>query len=244
MTPRTSKNLSIVAFAALILPVRNLLALLEALVAVLFRIPFPIQRMLFVLKKSPGPWGILTVSVVNLIPMAIAAVLAVCLYRYLLPRDFSLVAADCAARKGRVRTLAFLFVFFSIFQFAAAFRPELQPFMEATERAILQYPSLETLKAELAECKTGADVRARFGAHFHQEERKKGRRFAAWDLTDRMTAQGEFTGCSGFTILVETETDKLLSWSPSWLNDVPPDEPSRYLVSGQEQPEKSRARTP
>ena len=242
MTPRTAKNLSIVAFAALILPVRNLLALLEALVAVLFHIPFPIQQTLFVLKNSPGPWGTLTVSVVNLIPMAIAAILAVCLYRYLLPRDFSLVAADCAARKGRVRTLAFLFVFFSVFQFVA--RPVLQPAMAAAARARLQYPSLETLKSELADCKTGADVRARFGAPFHQAERKNGRRFAAWDWTDRMTAQGEFTGCSGFTILVETETDKLLSWSPSWLNDVPPDEPSRYLVSGQEEPEESRARTP
>ena len=48
-----------------------------------------------------------------------------------------------------------------------------------------------------------------------------------------MTAQGEFTGCSGFNILVETETDKLLSWSPEWLNHVPPDEPSYYLVGEQ-----------
>ena len=111
MNPRTAKNLSIVAFAALVMPVRNLLALLEALVAHLFRIPFPIPRMVFVLKKSPGPWGILTVSVVNLIPMAIAAILSVCLYRYLRARDFPRVAADCAARKGRVRMLAILFVF-------------------------------------------------------------------------------------------------------------------------------------
>ena len=242
MNPRTAKNLSIVAFAALILPVRNLLALLEALVAHLFRIPFPIQRMVFVLRNSPGPWGTLTVSFVNLIPMAIAAILAVCLYRYLLPRDFSLVAADCAARKGRVRTLAFLFVFFSVFQFVA--HPVLVPVMDATVRAFLKYPSLETLKTELADCKTGADVRARFGEPSFHAERENGRFFASWDWIDRMTAQGEFTGCSGFNILVETETDKLLSWSPSWLNDVPPDEPSRYLVSGQEQPEKSRARTP
>lgn len=244
MNPRTAKNLSIVAFAALILPVRNLLALLEALVAVLFRIPLPIQRMLFVLKKSPVPWGILTVSVVNLIPMAIAAVLAVCLYRYLLPRDFSLVAADCAARKGRVRTLAFLFVFFSIFQFAAAFRPELQPFMEATERAILQYPSLETLKAELAECKTGADVRARFGESSGRAGRKIGQHIESWDWTARMLHQGVFSGCNGFTIRVETETDKLLSWRPTWLNHVPPDEPSHYLVSGQEEPKESREQAP
>lgn len=230
MNPRTAKNLSIVAFAALILPVRNLLALLEALVATLFRIPFPIQRMLFVLKRSPGPWGILTVSVVTLIPMAIAAILAVCLYRYLRARDFPRVAADCSARKGRVRTLGILFVFFSIFQFAAAFRPELQPFMEATERASLQYSSLETLKAGLADCKTGADVRARFGDPFHQADRKNGRRYEAWDWLERMLRQGVFTGCSGFSILVETETDKLLSWSPCWLGEVPEDEPSSHIV--------------
>ncbi len=230
MNPRTAKNLSIVAFAALILPVCNLLALLEALVATLFRIPFPIQRMLFVLKRSPGPWGILTVSVVTLIPMAIAAILAVCLYRYLLPRDFPLVAADCSARKGRVRTLAFLFVFFSIFQFAAAFRPELQPFMDAVAQPLLQYPSLETLKAELAGCKTGADVRARFGEPFHQAGRKIGQHIESWDWTSRMLHQGVFTGCDGFTIRVETETDKLLSWSPSWLGEVPEDEPSSHIV--------------
>lgn len=230
MNPRTAKNLSIVAFAALVLPVRNLLALLEAVVAVLFRIPLPIQRMLFVLKKSPGPWGVLTVSVVHLVPMAIAAVLAVCLHRYLLPRDFALVAADCAARKGRVRTLGVLFVFFSLFQFAAVFRPGLQPFTDAAGRAVPQYPALETVKTELAGCKTGADVRARFGTPFHQAERRNGRRYEAWDWTDRMLRQGVFAGCAGFGILVEAESDKLLSWSPIWLGEVPGDEPSRHAV--------------
>ncbi len=224
MNPRTAKNLSIVAFAALVMPVRNLLALLEALVAHLFRIPFPIQRMVFVLKKSPGPWGILTVSVVSLIPMAIAAVLAVCLYRYLRARDFPRVAADCAARKGRVRTLAILFVFFSIFQFVA------HPVLVPVERSLLEYPSLETLKAELADCKTGADVRARFGEPFHQAGRKNGQHIESWDWTSRMLHQGVFTGCDGFTIRVETETDKLLSWSPSWLGEVPEDEPSSHIV--------------
>jgi hypothetical protein len=231
MTPRTAKNLSIVAFAALILPVRNLLALLEALVAVFFHIPFPIQQTLFVLKRCPGPRGTLTVFIVNLIPMAIAAILAFCLYRYLLPRDFPLVIADCAARKGRIRTLAFLFVFFSIFQFVARSVP--QPVMDATVRTFLKYPSLETLKTELADCKTGADVLDRFGKPSFHAERENGRFFAAWDWIDRMTAQGEFTGCSGFNILVETETDKLLSWSPTWLNHVPRDEPSFYLVGEQ-----------
>lgn len=224
MNPRTAKNLSIVAFAALVMPVRNLLALLEALVAHLFRIPFPIQRMVCVLKKSPGPWGILTVSVVSLIPMAIAAILAVCLYRYLRARDFPRVAADCAARKGRVRMLAILFVFFSIFQFVA------HPVLVPVERGLLEYPSLETLKTELADCKTGADVRARFGEPFHQEDRKNGRRYEAWDWLERMLRQGVFTGCSGFSILVETETDKLLSWSPCWLGEVPGDEPSSHIV--------------
>ena len=224
MNPRTAKNLSIVAFAALVMPVRNLLALLEALVAHLFRIPFPIQRMVCVLKKSPGPWGILTVSVVNLIPMAIAAILAVCLYRYLRARDFPRVAADCAARKGCVRTLAFLFVFFSIFQFVA------HPVLVPVERGLLEYPSLETLKAELADCKTGADVRARFGEPFHQAGRKIGQHIESWDWTSRMLHQGVFTGCDGFTIRVETETDKLLSWSPSWLGEVPEDEPSYHIV--------------
>lgn len=228
MTPRTAKNLSIVAFAALVLPCRNLLALLEALVAVLFRVPFPIQRMVVVLKKLPGPWGILTVSVVNLIPMAIAAILAVCLYRYLLPRDFPRVAADCAARKGRVRTLAVLFVFFSIFQFVA--HPVLVPVMEAAERRLLQYPSLETLKTELADCKTGADVRARFGEPFHQAERKNGQHIESWDWTSGMLHQGVFSGCAGFTIRVETETDKLLAWNPSWLGNILGDEPSRHVV--------------
>ena len=234
MTPRTSKNLSIVAFAALILPVCNLLPLLEALVAALFRIPFPIQRTLILLVNRPGPWGILTVSAVSLVPMAIAGTLAVCLYRYLRPRDFSRVAADCAARKGRFRTLAFLFVFLSIFNFAT--RPVLRPVMDATARAILQYPSLETLKAELADCKTGADVHARFGEPMHRAERKKGQHIEDWDWTARMLHQGVFDGCNGFTIRVETETDKLLSWSPTWLNHVPPDEPSRHIVGGQETP--------
>lgn len=224
MNPRTAKNLSIVAFAALVLPCRNLLALLEALVAHLFRIPFPIQRMVFVLRNSPGPWGTLTVSFVNLIPMAIAAILAVCLYRYLLPRDFSLVASDCAARKGRVRMLAILFVFFSIFQFVA------YPVLVPVERGLLEYPSLETLKAELAECKTGADVRARFGESSGRAGRKIGQHIESWDWTSRMLHQGVFTGCDGFTIRVETETDKLLSWSPSWLGEVPEDEPFFHIV--------------
>ena len=117
MTPKTARNLSLVALAVLYQPCRNLLAVLDLLCWLLFHTESPLTRFLHSVLSSHGPRAYIGVSF--LACLILPLVLSLLLYRYLLRRDFAQVCADCAARKIRLTILFLLFAFFTVFQIQA-----------------------------------------------------------------------------------------------------------------------------
>ena len=117
MTPKTARNLSLVALAVLYQPCRNLLAVLDLLCWLLFHTESPLTRFLHSVLSSHGPRAYIGVSF--LVCLILPLVLSILLYRYLLRRDFAQVCADCAARKIRLTVLFILFAFFTVFQIQA-----------------------------------------------------------------------------------------------------------------------------
>ena len=117
MSPKTARNLSIVALVALYQPCRNLLAVLDLLCRILFHTESPLTRFLHSMWASHGQWAYIGFS--SLTCLILPLVLSILLYRYLLRRDFAQVCADCAARKIRLTVLFILFAFFTVFQIQA-----------------------------------------------------------------------------------------------------------------------------
>ena len=117
MSPKTARNLALVAAVALYQPCRNLLALLDILCRLLFHTQAPHGHLLQLLLAHFGPWGYVLGSLfVIFLP---AGLLAFLLHRYLIRRDFAQVCADCAARKRLLTVLFVLFALLSIFLFQA-----------------------------------------------------------------------------------------------------------------------------
>jgi len=110
MTPKAARNLSAVAFVALLRPSKNLLWMLDDL----FGSPTPWERLTSAALLVFGPEGIIWGQILPWILLAFFLSLA--LYRYLRRRDFSQLCTDCAARKPLVWVLFLLFAFFSIVQ--------------------------------------------------------------------------------------------------------------------------------
>ena len=121
MTPKTARNLSLVALAVLYQPCRNLLAVLDLLCWLLFHTESPLTRFLYSMWASHGQWACIWFSL--LASLLVPLVLSILLYRYLLHRDFAQVCADCAARKIRLTVLFILFALFSVFLFHATTAP-------------------------------------------------------------------------------------------------------------------------
>ena len=100
MTPKAARNLSAVAFVALLLPCQNLMVWLDVLLGSFGRYPFMLGL---------NPWAAWWLR------MGLPAfLLSLVLYRYLRRRDFPQLCADCASRKPIVWTLFFLFAFLSL----------------------------------------------------------------------------------------------------------------------------------
>ena len=121
MTPKTARNLSLVAIVVLYQPCRNLLAVLDLLCWLLFHTESPLTRFLHSVLSSHGPRACIGVSF--LACLILPLLLSLLLYRYLLRRDFAQVCADCAARKIRLTVLFLLFAFFTVFQIQATHVP-------------------------------------------------------------------------------------------------------------------------
>ena len=117
MTPRTARNLSLVALVALYPLCRNLLAVLDLLCRILFHTESPLTHFLYFVWANHGQWAHIGSSF--LVSLILPLVLSILLYRYLLRRDFAQVCADCAARKMRLTVLFILFAFFTVFQIQA-----------------------------------------------------------------------------------------------------------------------------
>lgn len=101
MTPKTARNLSAVAFVALILPCQNLMVWLDVLLG-----SFGWYPLSLILGSNPWIWWL---------RLALPAfLLSLVLYLYLRRRDFPQLCADCATRKPLVWTLFFLFAFLSL----------------------------------------------------------------------------------------------------------------------------------
>ena len=117
MSPKTARNLSLVALFVLYQPCRNLLAVLDLLCRIFFHTESPLTRFLYSMWASHGQWAYIGFS--SLTCLILPLVLSILLYRYLLRRDFAQVCADCAARKIRLTVLFILFAFFTVFQIQA-----------------------------------------------------------------------------------------------------------------------------
>ena len=117
MSPKTARNISLVALVALYQPCRNLLAVLDLLCRILFHTESPLTRVLYSMWASHGQWAYIGFSFLTCLILPL--VLSILLYRYLLRRDFAQVCADCAARKIRLTVLFILFAFFTVFQIQA-----------------------------------------------------------------------------------------------------------------------------
>lgn len=116
MTKRTARLLSILAFAALLMPCGRALSLADALWALamggrLYATPY--TRLLGLVHQSLGPAAAQWAHI--LCGWLVAAIPAVLLYRYLVRRDFNRVCADCAAHKVGTGVLFVLFLLFSFF---------------------------------------------------------------------------------------------------------------------------------
>ena len=112
MTPKAARNLSAVAFVALLLPCKNLLIFVDTLFLSLGAPP-PLEYLFIATIPIFGPEGAGFWPLI-LLMLLLAFLLSLALYRYLRRRDFPQLCADCAARKPLVWTLFLLFVFFSL----------------------------------------------------------------------------------------------------------------------------------
>ena len=121
MSPKTARNLSIVALVTLYQPCRNLLALWDLFSRLYFHTMAPPMRLLHAIGLRYGPAAYLWFGF--LICLILPLALSILLYRYLLHRDFAQVCADCAARKIRLTVLFILFALFSVFLFHATTAP-------------------------------------------------------------------------------------------------------------------------
>ena len=115
MSPKTARNLALVAAVTLYQPCRNLLAFLDGLCRILFLAPAPHMQLLESILAKHGPWAYLWFGF--LMCLLLPCLLAFLLHRYLLRRDFAQVCADCATRKTRLTVLFVLFALFSIYLF-------------------------------------------------------------------------------------------------------------------------------
>ena len=109
MTKKRAGVVAVVAFAALIVPMRNLIGFAElAWCVATHAVASPRLSMFNAILQEFGPaamyWSRVSFDCI------VAAIPALLIYRYLRRRDFAQVCADCAAHKVRARSLLALFL--------------------------------------------------------------------------------------------------------------------------------------
>ena len=109
MTKKQAGVVAVVAFAALIVPMRNLIVFAElAWYVATHAVASPRLSMFNAILQEFGPtamyWSRVSFDCI------VAAIPALLIYRYLRRRDFAQVCADCAAHKARARSLLALFL--------------------------------------------------------------------------------------------------------------------------------------
>lgn len=90
----------------------------------------------------------------------------------------------------------------------------------------------ESVRAQLEQCKTKADVQLRFGPPKSSVASGKDFTLYFWDWAAFCMVMDWTNVCSGFTICVSNKDDVLYSWAPAWFGSVPKDIPALFGTKG------------
>lgn len=111
---------------------------------------------------------------------------------------------------------SFLFSFFIVLSFCVYSLAS-----EHMEAFIPEPPFFESVRAQLEQCKTKADVQLRFGPPQSSVASVNDFTLYFWDWTPYCMVMDWTNVCSGFTICVSNNDDVMYTWAPSWFGSVP-----------------------
>lgn len=89
----------------------------------------------------------------------------------------------------------------------------------------------ESVRAQLEQCETKADVQLRFGPPKSSVASVNDFTLYFWDWTPYCMVMDLTNVCSGFTICVSNNDDVMYTWAPSWFGSVPKDIPEIFYMN-------------